>query len=177
MKKLLLLIITSFIFIANSYAQNCSNEVINDLRNNVNIDYNIEYAEKIEGMAGFKGYENVLKITAPDSEYYFDLVDSEDRSILINNGYYAVSNGGIYTLNVYHNNCGMDIIKTTTIKVPYYNKDNKNIWDDGSIVKTNIEDKKESKNTNIIILLVITSISIIVGGIIFLRVVRKRSVV
>ncbi len=148
---------------------------------NVNMAYEImPEGTKVhnEMLASDIDVSNKAKVTIENlpEEFYIIFNNITDENLLfpplVQGGTMYLS-GGVYTLEISHEECP-EPIKKFEVLVPFYNKDSKDVWFDGTYEQKNkqISEKEKSKtNIRLVIIIIILSI-IIVALIIFLF--RKR---
>ena len=159
--KLILLILFAFILVPVAHAEECDEETINQMREEIsNSDYSLklEYNEKeksmyakIEGLP--EGYEAFL-ILGEDAESL-----STDDSIQIQSGINYIS---------FRSKACLSEVFYSSVKVPYYDANKKNVFADGSIVE-DVTNRINIKRILLIVGLVIVIIGLGIVGYVMIK--------
>lgn len=155
--KLILLIFFAFILVPVAHAEECDEEAINQMREEINkSDYSLklEYNEKEKNM--------YAKIVDLPEEYEAFITSGEESNPLSSEKGVKV-NSGIAQLSITRElDCGTLDILSTIIKIPYYDTSKKNVFADGSIVE------ETGNKINIKRILLIGGLSITVIGLLII---------
>lgn len=185
MKKIALILFISMLFITNVSAldnEKCFYPKIDELKESLkDVTFNYTVLPKDTVVEDDYTLENTdvsykIKVEVsnlPDN--YYALLVSGDYMKRIDNSTPIITTGGVYTVEFYNRECGLDIIKEYEIMIPHYSVENKNVWFDGTYEQTasSYEDKNSSK-VSIKLVLVLSSLIIIIVTFVIIIFVRKR---
>ena len=150
--KLILLILFAFILIPVVHADECDEETMNQMREEL---ANSDYSLKIEYKDGKKPGMYAKIVNLPEGYEAFLLSSAGvDASSLEE---YTYIGEGLKTISFLNKRCPVELYYST-VKIPYYNQKNKNVFADGSIVE------ESSNKINIKRILLIGGLSITVIG-------------
>lgn len=161
--KLILLILFAFILIPVVNAEECDEEAINQMREEIaKSDYSLklEYNEKEKSL-----YAKIVDLPEGYSAYYLE--GEETQLISTDEGYKVGS--GIQTIYFLNDTCGA-VVYSSNIKIPYYDSSKKDVFADGSI----IEESKTTVNIKRILLIIGLTIVIIGLGVIGFIMIKGR---
>lgn len=188
MKKILILLIIMSLGTLDVYATKTKNEYCT---------YN-QIQEKLEALKDVTlNYTVMTEGTVYVNPRTFDEIDVSDKVkieieglpsgfyALLENGNFqeffdsgvAIVDGGVYEISYYNYDCGVDVIKSYEVMVPYYNPSNKDdAWFDGTY-ETSASDYEElpPKASTILIVVLALLVTLIIGFIVFIIIKRRKS--
>lgn len=113
---------------------------------------------------------NLFKISAKSlpSGYYINIYNNTDKTekyYVDNDNYSIINKGGVYIVDFRNSKCGFGIIKSYEIMIPYFDKDNTNVWYDGTYLdkENNNKIQKEYLNVRLLIILIVLVLVIIIS--------------
>lgn len=162
----------------------CSKEEMLSMQEDLkNVKINIEMLSDnaiIENEYGNLDVSNSFKVSTNNlpSQYEITIYSNKDKSkvFVVTNKYYSVlSEGGVYVVNFKSEKCGLGIIKSFEMMIPFFDKTNtENVWFDGTYeYKSKQEESIWEEIINGKLLMVLIILIIIIIG--FIIIIFKKS--